>query len=202
MPYGTEDVTMTTPQEQLSALVDGELPDHDSDRLLVALASDPALRDQWSRYQLIGTAIRRGVPDMHDPGLAQRIAAAVSQVEPEGDVEPLPAARDNRAPGRLRRAASGLAMAASVAALALVGARFLGAPDAGSGTPQVASVTPPVLQAQPVATGASSPSAAPLDEQRLNDYLQRHNELALGGGLRALPPYVRVVSTGTPALQR
>ena len=143
MPYGTEDVTMTTPQEQLSALVDGELPDHDSDRLLVALASDPALRDQWSRYQLIGTAIRRGVPDMHDPGLAQRIAAAVSEVEPEGDVEPLPAARDNRAPGRLRRAASGLAMAASVAALALVGARFLGAPDAGSGTPQVASVTPP-----------------------------------------------------------
>ena len=108
MPYGTEDVTMTTPQEQLSALVDGELPDYDSDRLLVALASDPALRDQWSRYQLIGTAIRRGVPDMHDPGLAQRIAAAVSQVEPEGDVEPLRAARDERAPGRLRRAARAL----------------------------------------------------------------------------------------------
>jgi hypothetical protein len=42
----------------------------------------------------------------------------------------------------------------------------------------------------------------PLDEQRLNDYLQRHNELALGGGLRTLPPYVRVVSASTTTVSR
>jgi sigma-E factor negative regulatory protein RseA len=202
MPYGTEDGTMTTLQEQLSALVDGELPSRDSDRVLVALADEPELRDTWARYQLIGTAIRRGVPDLHDPELAARIATAVAGLEPEGDAAPIPAEVDTPAPGRMRRAASGIAMAASVAALALVGVRYLAPPDAGSGNLPVASVTAPAIQAQPVATGSPSPADIPLDEQRLNDYLQRHNELALGGGLRTLPPYVRVVSTGTPSTRR
>ncbi len=194
---------MTSPHEQLSALVDGELPDHDSERLLAMLADEPALRDAWSRYQLIGTAIRRGVPDVHDPGLAARVSAAISAVEPDGDAEPLLTPQVVPAGAGLRRAARGFAMAASVAAVALLGARYLAAPDAESGALPVASVPPSALQAQPVATTvAARPAATPLDEQRLNDYLQRHNELGLGGGLRALPPYVRVVSTGAPTTQR
>lgn len=187
---------MTELHERLSALVDGELPDHESDHLLAALASEPNLRDTWSRYQLIGTAIRRGVPDVHDPELAARIATAVASVEPEGVAEPIPAVREVSGTGRLRRAASGIAMAASVAAVALVGVRYLGPADVETGNLPLASVTTQPIQAQPVATGTPGSADAPLDEQRLNDYLQRHNELALGGGLRTLPPYMRVVSTG------
>jgi hypothetical protein len=93
-------------------------------------------------------------------------------------------------------------MAASVAVVALLGVRYLDTPDPEAGAVQVATLAPLPVQAQTVATASPGQDAVPLDEQRLNDYLQRHNELALGGGLRTLPPYVRVVSASTTTVSR
>lgn len=190
---------MKSEDELLSALVDDELSPAETARVLAALTADPARRETWARYQLIGTAIRRGVPDVVDPGLAARVQVAIGDQMPDaGDGLPEPASAAAGRPG-WKRTAGGIAMAASVAAVALFGMRYLVLPDEGATvTARVAST--PALPAQPVnVTDAETPASATLDQERLNAYLIRHNELAASGGLRGLPPYVRVVgaeSTG------
>lgn len=191
---------MNSEDELLSALADDELSPADIERALAVLAADPARRETWSRYQLIGAAIRRGVPETVDPGLAGRIQAAIADQLPDaGDGLP---ARSPAGSRGWKRTASGLAMAASVAAVALFGARYLALPEDGV-TVAASTTSMPTLQAQPVATASIDPPAsATLDQERLNDYLIRHNEFAASGGLRGLPPYVRVVSAdGTGPLR-
>jgi len=46
-------------KEQLSALMDGDLSEIE---VLNELGTDPALQDTWSRYHLIGDAIRGDLP--------------------------------------------------------------------------------------------------------------------------------------------
>ena len=189
---------MKSEDELLSALVDDELSAAETARALAALAADPARRETWARYQLIGTAIRRGVPDVVDPGLAARVQAAIGDSLPDaGDGLPDPA---SAAAGRSgwKRAVGGVAMAASVAAVALFGMRYLAVTEE-EGAAVAARVAPaPLLQAQPATmTEAETPGSATLDQERLNAYLIRHNEFAASGGLRGLPPYVRVVGAET-----
>jgi sigma-E factor negative regulatory protein RseA len=184
---------MTTEDELLSALVDDELTLADTDSQLAALAEEPARRDTWARYQLIGTAIRRGVPEVYDPGLARRIQAAIGDTLPDFDEAEPGLPTPGTASPDWKRTASGIAMAASVAAVALFGVRYFAEPEQGV---TVAATGPAMaIQALPVAaTETSLASDATLDQERLNDYLIRHNEFAATGGLRGLPPYVRVVS--------
>jgi len=199
MPDGTEDGAMTTENELLSALVDDELSPAETDRLLSTLTADPGRRETWSRYQLIGTAIRRGVPDTYDPGLAARVQAAIGDSLPDPDERAPFLPTTPPASSGWKRAVSGVAMAASVAAVALFGVRYIAVPEQGVTVANAAPVV--LLQAQPVAaTDVVPPVATTLDQERLNDYLIRHNEFA-AGGLRGLPPYVRVVSAegATPA---
>lgn len=190
---------MNTPDpEVLSALVDGEVDGKAQASLLDALAADPALRATWSRYQLIGTAIRRGVPDAHDPDLPARVQALLGDAEPDGELDPhalAPEATPAPAP-RWRQAASGLAMAASVAAVALFGVSQFGAAPDGPGLVAGMSAPAPVSAsaAQPVAERDSGDDAVELDHARLVEYLQRHHQFASAGGMRGLPGDVRVVS--------
>lgn len=64
---------------QLSAMFDGELPGAECELLARRLSRDEALRAQWSRYSMIGAAIRaeRGVA--LDDRLALRVRSAVLQ---------------------------------------------------------------------------------------------------------------------------
>jgi len=64
-------------REQLSALLDGELPAQERDLLLARLARDPALRAHWSNYQLIGDGLRKSLPAQIDVGLADRVMQAI-----------------------------------------------------------------------------------------------------------------------------
>src|SRR4051812_2103224 len=70
---------------QLSAMLDGELSAAECELLARRLAKDEALRGQWSRYSLIGTALRaeRGVK-LHDR-IAVRVQAQISQEVSYGD---------------------------------------------------------------------------------------------------------------------
>src|SRR6185312_1042675 len=99
--------------EQLSALMDGELPRDELRFLLRRIDAEPALTQRWSRYQIARAALRRqgGVQlraDFADV-LMQRLAH-----------EAVPAARRG---GRVLRWLGGGAIAASVAMLALVATR-------------------------------------------------------------------------------
>ena len=70
---------------QLSAMFDGELSAAECELLARRLARDEALRAQWSRYALIGAALRaeRGV-QLHDR-VAWRVQSAISQEPTYGD---------------------------------------------------------------------------------------------------------------------
>jgi len=122
---------------QISAFVDGELPENESELLLRRLSQDAGLRHQVDQYLKIGRLIRREreVPGIGD--LRGRVAAALG--EQPGEV----AAREEPSPRRLLKPAAGFAIAASVAIVALVGLRQADGP----GTAAIADRNPGSLQA-------------------------------------------------------
>lgn len=161
---------------QLSAMFDGELPGAECELIARRLARDEALRSQWSRYSMIGAAIRaeRGVA-LHDR-VAWRVQSVISQEPAYGDGAEIGATNARTAavvPAEvLRRAASrrwnrftrplaGAAIAASVAAAAIFFLRVQGAPgelvaDGSLTTPrdtQSIVLTPEPSSMQPAAAG-------------------------------------------------
>src|SRR5262245_3067712 len=70
---------------QLSAMFDGEVSAAECELLARRLARDEALRGQWTRYALIGAALRaeRGVA-LHDR-VAWRVQSALAQEPSYGD---------------------------------------------------------------------------------------------------------------------
>ncbi len=111
---------MTDPiHEQLSAFLDGELSDVESELLLKRVERDPSLKVLLERYVLAGEALRStAVQSRPSRDFTARVAAAIES---------------ESVPGRARRHASqwlkpvaGGAIAAGVAAVALVS--FQGAP--------------------------------------------------------------------------
>ena len=107
---------------QLSAFVDGELPENEKELLLRRLSQDADLRRQVSEFLVIGRAMRGEVQVEGLEGLRQRVAAAISG-EP---VELLGGDHDTR-DERLIRPLAGFAIAAAVAFVAIFGLqRFAG----------------------------------------------------------------------------
>lgn len=157
--------------ESLSALVDGEASPLEVRRLLKAGAEDPALRAQWSRYQLTAAVMKRELGSMAPAGFADRISAALE---------------DEAAPAGHRRhwwqRAGQAAVAASVAGAVLIGVQQFpgGAPTA---TEVVADTTPAaetndVGRAQPVSLPAgyqlpNMPSARTASAESGYEPLQR-----------------------------
>lgn len=176
-------------REQISAFLDGELPAAERQLLLERLRRDPALREQWGRYQLIGDGLRQGLPPRVDLGLADRVMA---------ELETLPAQHGGGGSGRLVKSVAGLAVAASVAVVTVLAVRQLDVPDGGADHAQMAAApqTLPAPQAYVrVQQGGSWDGAGtpPQGVDRLNEYLVNHNEYAASAGMPGVLPYVRIV---------
>jgi negative regulator of sigma E activity len=118
---------------QLSAMFDGELSAAECELLARRLARDEALRAQWSRFALIGAALRaeRGVK-LHER-VANRVQAALAQEPAYGDSAAAdgavarPAAAAGTASGsvyegwqRFARPLVGASIAAGVAAVSIL----------------------------------------------------------------------------------
>ena len=102
-------------REQVSAFLDGELPNSETELLLKRLTRDGELRESFGRYALIGEAVRGGTSSVMTKGFAGRVNLAI-------DGEPIPAngrAQQIRA-ARWWRPFAGAAVAAGVAAVAVV----------------------------------------------------------------------------------
>jgi sigma-E factor negative regulatory protein RseA len=167
-------------KEELSALVDNELSELEERRVLKTLAADPALRDTWGRYHLIRAALRRELEITSAPGLASRVTAHLAVLSP---------ARAAFVWRPLAKVAGSLAIAATVAAVTLVGLQLLQRPD-GAGNAVVATSAP---AAAPVRVGATRwDTNQPELERTLNVYLVEHNEFS-STGVGGMLPYVRVV---------
>ena len=94
---------------QLSAMFDGELPAAECELLSRRLARDEQLRATWSRYAVIGAALRAEPLAQVRPDFARRVSAAL--------VAGATRARRGRV---LRGAALGSALAAGVAGMAIM----------------------------------------------------------------------------------
>src|SRR6202047_454577 len=97
-------------REQVSAFLDGELPDTETELLLKRLTRDGELRESFGRYTLIGEAIRGASRGPLTKGCAGRVNLAI-------DGEAIPAnahVPQTRAP-RWWRPFAGAAVAAGVA---------------------------------------------------------------------------------------
>ena len=203
-------MNVSDPNEQISSFVDGELQGPARGRIVHALYGSPELRRRWARYHLIGDAARKIGPVSGADSIAGNVGAALSG-------ESMVSFKRRPWPVPL----PGLALAASIAAVAILGIR--GLDDGGAQSPPVAGAqSSPVAGASRHEAAAESPlstdpdstvsriasgavqsagseavrrpwsDAAPDAEARLNVYLVNHNEYA-GNGVRGVLPYVRIV---------
>jgi negative regulator of sigma E activity len=187
---------------QLSAMFDGELASAECELLARRLVRDEALRGQWSRYALIGAALRgeRGVK-LHDK-VARRVQAALSQEPTYGDASTSDVAanstRSNSAANaslgdrwmRFARPVVGASVAAGVAAMSILWLRTQG-PDENvlASTPVTESI---VLQAEPgdtptdtlIAQAVPQPERAPVS----NGEPERYSTPAPSSQTSIVPP--------------
>jgi sigma-E factor negative regulatory protein RseA len=176
-------------REQVSAFLDGELPNSETELLLKRLTRDPELRESFGRYALIGEAVRGASRAYLTKGFAGRINLAI-----DGEATASVPGTHGRAP-RWWRPLAGVAVAAGVAAVAVVALQqravspglhpALITAQSVASTPRGSIVQTAALQASrepfrytvPVST-AAGPTAMP--PARLTNYVFAHSKYSSG----------------------
>ena len=185
--------------EALSALMDGEAFASDA-ATLDGWSRDEGLRATWGRYHMISDSMRGNLPRYFDPALAIRISVALRN-------EPAVLAPDAATPRPWLKPLAGMAIAASVAALAVVGVQISRTESPGAGPGQsVANQLPANYggsggQINLAAGNGVTRSLRPADptsrvDARLNRYLINYNEQRSNDAVQGMPPYVRVIAEG------
>ena len=188
---------MNMAASQLSAMVDDELQDIESDLVLRRLSRDQEVRDRWERYHLISNALQDHLPAMIDTGFAARIRQAI-----EADPLPLPIVKPLPT---WYKPVTGFALAASVVLMALFGLK-LTQTDTLQSTSQFALSAMPgfttpapaaFLPTQTVASSQRTDSTSAPVESRLGSYLVNHNGYASMNSMHGMLPHVRMVGYQT-----
>ncbi len=196
---------------QVSECLDGELEESRLPGFLERYGADEGLRRRFSRYVVVRDCLRQAPPHPADTEFAGRVMGALAD-------EPVVLAPRRRSvftgerARRLLRPAAGLAVAASVATVAVLGLRGDYTDESERQVPGVQNGQPLVSESpvarsrapefqyadvqvrQPVAQTVST-----RDRTWLNDYLLRHKEAAGFVGRSGFMPYVHIVATEAPA---
>jgi sigma-E factor negative regulatory protein RseA len=177
-------------REQVSAFLDGELPNTETELLLKRLTRDGELRESFGRYALIGEALRGAGSQILTRGFAARVNLAI-----DGEPAQVPGHAHQARASRWWRPLAGVTVAAGVATVAIValqqraispGLRVASAPTAqaqnssvqgGGGAREALSYTVPVRS-------ADVPAA--LSPARLTNYVFAHSKYSLGLGQRGV----------------
>ncbi len=174
---------------QLSALQDGELDAASTSRLLDAVARESSLRATWERYHLIGLAIRNEHIDLTHRDLAERVRRALS-------AEPVPLTQHRRHRWlHARRPVVGVALAATLALVALFAAPVLFQPVPTNPTP--AAFTPTFAGYAPLPDRhwrLDRPELA----SKLDRFLVTHQATAPATGAKGMLPYATLVGYDEP----
>jgi sigma-E factor negative regulatory protein RseA len=171
-------------REQVSAFLDGELPNSETELLLKRLTRDGELRESFGRYALIGEAVRGASRAYLTQGFAGRVNLAI-----DGEaVSAGPPAARQRAP-RWWRPIAGAAVAAGVAAVAVVALQQRAiAPSRPSvltaqtvGLAQSGAAVQAPREAISYIVPATSPAApAAMAPARLTNYVFAHSKYSSG----------------------
>ncbi|GEM_PF-1542942 len=208
----------------ISALMDDELPPDARDELYQVIKSDAVLVEKWSRYHLIRDALTNQLPDSFSLDFAERVKEAID-AEPthflpqnrRENAAALPAGEDNR-PHRPRWLMPAAA-AATVAAVAILGFQLdrggETAPALTASSSPVSSLSPQTLVSSQDHLNSGAPQwwrgqtppsgdvlarhlaqGAPTASVReaADRYLVDHNGVAAGSGVYNVFPYARLVS--------
>ena len=116
---------------QISAFVDGELPDSEADLLLRRMSQDAELRREAAEYLELGRVMRGESAVRGTDRLRQRVSAALDDKAFDD-----PAAEPSVSPARVIRPLVGVAVAASVALVALFGLQLTPGIDRSTGVDQ------------------------------------------------------------------
>src|SRR5260221_4999218 len=184
-------------REQVSAFLDGELPNSETELLLKRLTRDGELRESFGRYALIGEAIRGTTRGLLTKGFAGRVNLAI-----DGELIPVNGPASQARGLRWWRPFAGAAVAAGVAAVAVVALQQRAvAPTLRTGTQLTARVAAPAPSAAMAVGGAvpapreaisytvptTSPAApAAMPPARLTNYVFAHSRYSSGLDLRGV----------------
>jgi sigma-E factor negative regulatory protein RseA len=159
--------------KELSALLDGELEMHEKSALWATLKAEPQLRGRWQEYKLISDTLHA------ETNLACDLTAKVMRDLAEEPVILAPQARQAKA-----WSSAIMALAASVAGVAVVGWLALAPQGQGGGVPASAAV-----KQQPVAVAAPS-----VGQHGLQEYVLAHQANSPTSYLQGGTQHVRTVS--------
>jgi sigma-E factor negative regulatory protein RseA len=177
-------------KSDVSALMDSALEDRTGQRLVDRLGGDAELRQAWSRYHLIGDALR-GTPECGVDITARVLARLVDEpavIAPNRQV---------RGPQRSRFSRHVLPLAASIVGIGAVGwvAHTLNPP---SEVTVAAGNAPLVTLQRGDRTLASAPAPAeivqPASVSQVRQYLFAHQGYSMESSIQGVAPYVRTVS--------
>lgn len=172
--------------EHISALMDGELDEHQMRRHLARLKQDPDLRDCWDMFHLIGDALRG------EPGLSETFGGAMRE-----KLASEPTVLAPRRTSMKRIAAYALTAAASLSAVAAVGwLAFFNNPLVPQSQVATSSPSPPAIT-NPSPQLTNLPS-----DGTMNEYLIAHQEYSPSTAIQGLAPYIRTVSSAQPNPER
>ena len=173
-------------RDQLSAFLDGELPRPEVELLLRRLAGNDELQIALSRYVVIGECLRNAPGRGVTRSFAARVRAAVAAEGSRKGVD------RGRSLGRWLRPVGGLAIAASVATVAILGLQRTQQLDPAVATPVVASssvpataIGGPAIDEQASYTVPAPSTGAPvMPAGRLTSYVVAHSEYSSPLGRR------------------
>ena len=181
-------------REHLSALVDGEISRETSRFLVRRLGTDEELHATWTRYHLVRDCLRHQDGSIAGENLCARVSQAL---ENEESIEP-----SRVISNRWLKPAAGLAIAASVALMAIVtvGPGIPGVQQTGSEladeSPVEPFVSPQSFNAAPPSSQANFSGSA---NSRMNPYLLRHYQATGSAGGNGFVTFVPIVITGSKA---
>ena len=200
-------------KERLSALMDDELVDFEQD--INHLQGDDSLKQRWMRYHLIRDVVSGHLPDTVAPDfdLAARVSAALEH-------EPTILAPRRFQPRQLMKQAAGLAIAATVSAIAIIsiqnpeldqtgvaplaaagkqGEKVITFSPAGQNSARVSlPATNPVKGATVALTQTDhvhghKPAGNHASTSKFSGYLLNHNEYSVSANMQGMLPYMRIV---------
>ena len=168
-------------REQVSAFLDGELPNSETELLLKRLTRDAELRESFGRYALIGEAVRGPGGGLLTKGFSGRVNLAI-------DGEPAVAANGSSAHERSPRwwrPLAGVAVAAGVAVVAVGALQHRTDPRTARVMASVPAISTAALQTPREAISytvptVSSGALAVLPPARLTNYVFAHSRYSSG----------------------
>jgi sigma-E factor negative regulatory protein RseA len=173
--------------EKLSALMDGELDEHEARRKLALLNEQPELQRLWATYHVIGDAMRGEhlLSGRFNGHLARRLAQEPTVLAPQ------------RRPAK-KLITYALSAAASLSAVAMVAWVAL---STGSVTTALQSQVAQAPAVTPANVARPQVVSLPSDG-RLNEYILAHQGFSPSTAIQGVTPYIRSVAAQRPAKSR